>query len=67
MRITGIILIFCNSVAIYLLKSFIDDFIRSKYSNIASLVFIIIFGIIVVVSVPVSIRYFIKRIKNTEV
>ena len=66
MQITGIILTFCNSVAIYLLKSFICDFIRSDYSDKLSLVFIIIFGIIVIISVPLSIRYIIRRIRGEE-
>lgn len=67
MRITGIILIFCNLIAIYLLKSFIGYFIRSNCSDIVSLIFTIIFGFIVIISVPLSIRYIIRRIRGEEV
>lgn len=67
MDITGYVLIFCNSVAIYLLRSFIHEFIRSENKNIAALVFAIMFGIMIIVTIPMTIRYFIKRIRNKKI
>jgi hypothetical protein len=68
MKFTILFLIICDIISVYLFDSFVSYFIEMKCELIAPLIFAILFGIIILFSIPYTIRLIILYYKNrTEV